>query len=142
MTCQKSPPFPEHSFCVCFFFFSLSQIMFLLAHWRNTSFHAHQQQCYPSRCKKGGTEKIKGDFPCRFLSGSACRETCGHPKACKSPCTRQPDRGGTTILSCSQVRDLLSGIKPFFSVILCTRLAEQQIPQKQCLETLGQVLIS
>lgn len=107
--------------------------MFLLAHWRNTSFHAHQQQCYPSRCKKGGTEKIKGDFPWRYLSGSACRETCGHPKACKSPCTRQPDRGGTTILSCSQVRDLLSGIKPFFSVILRTRLAEQQIPQKTVL---------
>lgn len=140
MCCQKSPPFPEHSL----HFFSLSQSVFALAHWRNTSFHAPQQQCYPLRCEKGETGKNEGDFPYRFLPGSACCKSCGHSKVCKSPCPRQPDRGGTVALGSSQGRHLLSGspgcgiwqgchslllcgAKPFCSVILHTRLAAQQI---------------
>ena len=88
MSCQKSPPFPEHSL----HFFSLSQSVFVLAHWRNTSFHASQQQCYPLRCEKGETGENERDFPYRFLPGSACCKSCGHPKVCNSPCPRQPDR--------------------------------------------------
>lgn len=140
ISCQKSPPFPKHSLD----FFFLFPNLFALAHWRNTSFHAPQQQCYPLRCEKGETGKNKGDFPHRFLPGSACCRSCGHPKVCKSPCRRRPDRGGTAALRSSQGRHLLSssagcGIcqrshslllcatKPFCSVILHTRLASQQI---------------
>ncbi|XP_009320774.1 PREDICTED: uncharacterized protein LOC103915626 [Pygoscelis adeliae] len=92
----------------------------------------------------------------RFLPGSACCKSCGLSKVCKSPCPRQPDRGGTVALRSSQGRHLLSGspgcgiwqgchslllcgAKPFCSVILCTRLAAQQI-QKTSAVTLDRSL--
>lgn len=124
-------------------FFPLSQSVFVLAHCRNTSFHAPQQQCYPLRCEKGETGKSKRDFPYRFLPGSACCKSCGKPKVCKSPCPEWPDGGGTATFRSSQGRCLLSscpsceiwqgcdslllcGTKPFWSVILHTRLVAQQ----------------
>lgn len=104
MSCQKSAPFPERSF----FFFPLSQSVFVLAHWRNTSFHAPQQQCYPLRCEKQrrGNER---DFPYRFLPGSASCKSCGHPKACTNPHVPGDLTGGTAALRSRQGRRLLSG---------------------------------
>lgn len=99
----------------------------MLAHWRNTNFHAHQQQCYPVRCENGDTRKNKGDFPCRFLSGSACCETDGHSEVCSSLQHGQSNRRRTATPSSCQGRNSPSDTKPFFSVVLCTRLFDQQI---------------
>lgn len=139
-----------------FSFFSLSQSLFVLAHWWNTSFHASQQQCYPVRCKKGG-ERTKGIFHADFWHDQLTAKTVNVPRYA-NPHVPSDLTGKTAALRSSQGRWLFWGslgcgvwqgchnllwcsTKPFY----CDSAHQTDCstdPKDQCLEALQQVLLS
>lgn len=93
MSCQKPPPFHEQSSHL----FSLSQSVFVLAHWKNTSFHASQQQCYPLKCEKGKAWEIKRIFHTDFCQDQLAAKTVNNSR-CANPSIPGDLTGGTAAL--------------------------------------------
>lgn len=117
--------------------------MFVLAYWRNTSFHAPRQQCYPLRCEKQRQGRTKGIFHTDFCQDQLPAKAVDIPKCVQIPMSQatgqerlQPS-GAAKAGACFQPlqvvgfgRDVASccraAPKPFCSVMPHIRITAQQ----------------